>query len=292
VDDEGRLIESFEANQGRLRSVAYRMLGSEAEAEDAVQDMWIRLSRADAGGIENFAGWLTTIVARVCLDRLRWRQARPEDPTAGRVHDIPASSPEHLDPQDQVLMAESVGSALLVVLDLLGPAERVAFVLHDIFAVPFDEIGPIIGRSTDASRQLTSRARRRLQQDPAAPQVDLPRQRQVVGAFLAASQKGDFDALLALLDPDVMFRADAAARAMTGVPDDKRGARVVAGDFAGRAQGAQLALIDGVAGMMWAPGGRPRAVFMFQVMEGRIVQITLLVDQERIAELDLVALAG
>jgi RNA polymerase sigma-70 factor (ECF subfamily) len=292
VDDEGWLIENFEANQERLRSVAYRMLGSGAEAEEAVQDAWIRLRRADARDIENFPGWLTTIVARVCLDRLRWRRARPENPTSGRVADLRTRSAEELDPQDQVLMAESVGSALLVVLDLLAPSERVAFVLHDIFAVPFDEIGPIIGRSTDASRQLASRARRRLREDPAAPRVDLPRQREVVGAFLAASQHGDFEALLALLDPEVRFRADPVARAMRGVPDDKRGARTVAGDFAGRAQGAQLALIDGLAGLMWAPGGKPRGVFMFQVADSRIWQITLVVDPERIAQLDIVALAN
>ena len=292
MDDEGWLVEHFEANHDRLRAVAYRMLGSQAEADDALQDAWIRLGRAGARDVENFAGWLTTVVARVCLDRLRRRQARPEDPTGGGVLDFSSTSAADFDPEDQVVMAESVGSALLVVLDLLAPAERVAFVLHDIFAVPFDEIGPIIGRSSDASRQLASRARRRLQQDHTVPYIDLPRQREVVGAFLAASQNGDFDALLALLDPDVKFRADAVARAMTGVPADKRGARVVAGDFVGRAHGAQLALIDGVAGLMWAPGGRPRGVFMFQVTDIGIVQITLIADPGRIAELDIVALAG
>lgn len=289
MDDDAWLIDAIEANQARLRAVAYRMLGSEADAEDAVQEAWIRLSRADARGVENFAGWLTTIVARVCLDRLRWRQARPEEPSGGQVPDVPASAAEE-DPEAEVVMAESVGSALLVVLDLLAPAERVTFVLHDIFAVPFGEIGPIIGRSTDACRQLASRARRRLQQDPAAPDVDLPRQRQVVSAFLAASHNGDFDALLTLLDPDVTFRADATARRMAGVPGDKRGARAVATDFVGHTQGAQLALIDGIAGIAWAPGGKPRGVFVFTVTGGRIVQISLVADPDRIEQLDIVTI--
>jgi RNA polymerase sigma-70 factor (ECF subfamily) len=291
VNDDAWLIESFGANQGRLRAVAYRMLGSEADAEDAVQEAWIRLSRADARGVENFSGWLTTIVARVCLDRLRWRQSRPEEPSGGQVPAEPVSAAAE-DPEAQVLMAESVGSALLVLLDRLAPAERVAFVLHDIFAVPFDEIGPTIGRSTEGSRQLASRARRRLQQDPAAPEIDLPRQRRVVSAFLAAAHNGDFDALLALLDPDVMFRADDAARRMTGVPDAKRGARAVATDFAGHTQGAQLALVDGIAGLVWAPGGKPRGVFSFRVTNGRIVQISLVADPDRIQQLDIVTIDG
>lgn len=221
MEGSGWLSEQFHGSRSRLEAVAYRMLGSREEAEDAVQESWIRLQHGDASGVENLQGWLTTIVARVCLDRLRARRARPEEPAGAPVPEGPERADDDLGPAEQALLADSVGSALLVVLDLLAPAERVAFVLHDVFAVPFDEIGPIIGRSTEAARQVASRARRRIQ-GASGVTVDLTRHREVVDAFVAASKGGDFRALVALLDPDVTFRPDAAAVRM-GAPSEAQG---------------------------------------------------------------------
>ncbi len=289
VDDDW-LTEEFEASRPRLRAVAYRMLGSQTEAEDAVQETWLRLSRTDPSRIENLGGFLTTVIGRVCLDRLRSRRARPEEP-------LDAQSPlerSHLandddDPASEALLAESVGNALLVVLDLLTPAERVAFVLHDVFAVPFDEISEILGRSPDAARQLASRARRRLQGTPPTTGLDLVRQRDVVDAFLRAARGGDFDALMQLLDPDVVLVPDAAAVGM-GSLRETHGAAAVASALSGGARGAQLAIVDGLAGFVWAPGGRTRGVVEFTISDGRIVAIRVTGDAERIDALDIVTL--
>jgi RNA polymerase sigma factor (sigma-70 family) len=287
MDQADWLAEQFEAHRAHLRAVAYRMLGSRSEAEDAVQESWLRVSRSDSGGVENLGGWLTTIVARVCLNMLQSRASRREEPLGTRVPD-PIASREHGDPEQDALLAEGVGLALLVVLDTLTPAERLAFVLHDLFAVPFDEIAPILGRSPAAARQLASRARRRVQ-GSAAPDADRARQRAVVDAFLAASRSGDFDALLAVLDPEVVFRADRAA-VQVGASREVRGAAAVAASFAGRARAARRALVDGAAGAVWAPGGEPRVVFRFTIRRGRIAGIDLLADPERLRRLDLVVL--
>jgi RNA polymerase sigma factor (sigma-70 family) len=287
VQDHDRLAGRFETHRAHLRAVAYRMLGSPAEADDAVQEAWLRLSRADTSDVQNLGGWLTTVVARVCLDMLRSRTARREEPL---------QHPEHLgaqaglgagaDPEHEALLADSVGLALRVVLEELGPAERVAFVLHDMFAVPFDEIGPILGRSPNAAKQLASRARRRVQGADTVPDTDPVRQREAVGAFLAASRNGDFDALLAMLAPDVLLRADGAAVSM-GAPREARGAAEVAGTFSGRAQVARLALLNGVAGAVWTRGGQPRVVFAFTITRGKITRIDLLAEPELLRQLDV-----
>ena len=286
------LAERFEANRGHLRAVAYRMLGSQTEADDAVQEAFLRLMRADAQGIDNFVGWLTTIVARVCLDMLRERRSRREVPVDTEVEALPAA--DNLE-RDR-LIADSVGVAMLVVLETLTPAERVAFVLHDMFNVPFDEIAPVIGRSPAAARQLASRGRRRIQGAPATPEADRARQREVVGAFLAASQNGDFAALLAVLDPDVVLRADAvavqataalASRDITPLAPEIRGRDSVANIFRGRAKVAQLATMDGDTGLVFAPGGQPRMLVDFVIENGRIVEISMIADAERIAARDL-----
>jgi RNA polymerase sigma factor (sigma-70 family) len=285
--DEGPwLAERFEERRPRLRAVAYRMLGSLSEADDAVQEAWLRLSRADTGGVENLDGWLTTVVARVCLNMLRGRRSRREEPLDLRLPDPIIGAEGRGDPEQEALLAEGVGLALLVVLDTLTPAERLAFVLHDLFAVPFDEIAAILGRSPAAARQLASRARRRVQGSSPDPAADRRRQRAVVDAFLAASRGGDFEALLALLDPDVVLRADPAA-VQAGAAAEVHGAREVAGTFSGRARFARPALVDGAAGAVWAPGGQPRVVFGFTVADGRIVEIELLADPERLRQLDL-----
>ena len=283
------LVAQFEASRPRLRALAYRMLGSHAEAEDAVQETWLRLDRADPSRVDYLGGWLTTVTARLCLDRLRARRARPEDPSGDLPGDeIPATASEH-DPAEQALLADSVGAALLVVLDLLPPAERVAFVLHDVFAVPFDEIAPIVDRSPDAARQLASRARRRLQRTPPTSGLDLVRQRDVVDAFLQAARGGDFDALVRLLDPDVVLRPDAAAVRM-GSFTETSGDTAVAGLLAGGAQTARRAIIDSVAGRVWAPQGHVRGVIAFTVTDGRITEISVIGDADRIGELDVVVL--
>ena len=284
MDENEWLARRFEAHRTHLQTVAYRMLGSLTEADDAVQESWRRLSRTDTSGVENLAGWLTTVVGRVCLDMLRSRKSRREDPLDDHVPDSIAS----IDPETEALQADSVGLALLVVLDTLTPAERLAFVLHDMFAVPFDEIAAIVGRSPAAAKQLASRARRQVQGAKAVPDTDLARQREVVAAFLAASRNGEFDALVALLDPDVVLRADRAA--VDAGAEEARGALAVAGTFSGRARAAQLALIDGAAGLVWAPGGQPRVVFGFTVADGTIVGIEMLADPARLDELDLVIL--
>ena len=296
------LAERFEENRTHLRAVAYRMLGSLSEADDAVQESWLRLSRSDTSNVANLDGWLTTVVARVCLDLLRSRASRREAPLDAPASEVPEPVLRHedgSDPEHEALLADAVGLAMLVVLDTLNPAERLAFVLHDLFGVPFDEIASIVGRSPTAARQLASRARRRVrlgqEQGPeaararAVKETDLARQRAVVDAFLAASRAGDFDALLALLDPDVVFRADRAAVA-TGASAEVRGAPAVAQQFAGRARVAQPALVNGAAGLVWAPGGQPRVVFDFTITGGKVVAIGLIADPERLHQLDLTIL--
>ncbi len=285
--DEEFLADRFEAHRAHLRAVAYRMLGSSSEADDAVQEAWLRLSRSDTSEVENLGGWLTTVVARVCLNLLQSRKSRREEPLD--PYEPGPSRVNGTSPEQEALLADSVGLALLVVLDTLTPTERLAFVLHDMFAVPFDEIAPIIDRSPVATRQIASRARRRIQGAPAVPEVDPARQRQVVAAFLAASRGGDFDGLVSLLDPDVVLRADSAAVRM-GVAGEVRGARAVAGTFSGRAQAAQTALVDGTAGVVWAHGGRLRVVFRFTITEGRIVAIDMIADADHIGRLDLTML--
>jgi RNA polymerase sigma factor (sigma-70 family) len=289
MDEHDWLAEQFEAERPHLRAVAYRMLGSLSEADDAVQESWLHLSRSNTSGVENLGGWLTTVVARVCLDLLRSRNSRREEPLGAHVPDPIVSREGGIDPEHEALLADSVGLALLVVLDTLNPAERLAFVLHDLFAVPFDEIAPIVGRSPTAARQLASRARRRVQGAATVPDVDLTRQREVVDAFLAASRGGDFDALLAVLDPDVVLRSDSAA-VHAGASREVRGAPAVARQFSGRAREAQPALVNGAVGLVWAPGGRPRVVFGFTITRGKIIAIDLVADPERLRQLDVAVL--
>jgi len=289
MDERDWLAERFEESRTHLRAVAYRMLGSRSEADDAVQEAWLRLTRSGTSGVENLGGWLRTVVARVCLDVLRSPKARREEPLGAHVPEPIVSREDRTHPEHDALLADSVGPALLVVLETLAPAERVAFVLHDMFDLPFDEIAPIVGRSPAAARQLASRARRRVRGAATVPNADLTRQREVVEAFLAASRGGDFDALLAVLDPDVALRADPAAVRM-GAAADVRGAKAVAETFAGRARAAQPALVNGAAGLVWAAGGRPRVVFGFTITSGKIVAIDLVADPERLRQLDLVVL--
>jgi RNA polymerase sigma-70 factor, ECF subfamily len=289
MDEHEWLAEQFEGYRTHLRAVAYRMLGSMSEADDAVQESWLRLSRSDTSGVENLGGWLTTVVARVCLDMLRSRESRREESLDEHVPDPIVSSESGIDPEQEVLMADSVGLALLVVLDTLNPAERLAFVLHDLFAVPFDEIAPIVGRTPTATRQLASRARRRVQGASADSDVDLTHKREVIDAFLAASRGGDFDALLAVLDPDVVLRADQTAVQM-GTSEEIRGAPAVARQFSGRARTAQLALVNGAIGLVWAPGGQTRVVFSFTIKGGKIGSINMLADPESLHKLDLAVL--
>src|SRR6202171_1899630 len=276
------------------------MLGSLAEADDAVQEAWLHLSRAETSSVKNLGGWLTTVVARVCLDMLRSRESRREESLGEHLPDSIASHEDGIDPEYEAVTADSVGQALLVVLETLAPAERLAFVLHDLFGVPFDEIAPIVGRSPTAARQLASRARRRVQgaaadpgldraRDPEAADLGRTRQREIVDAFLAASRGGDFEGLLALLDPDVVFRADGAAvkaGVKAGISAESRGATAVAGFFSRLAgNNAQLALINGAPGSVWAPGGRPRAAFAFTVAHGKVVAIDMVVDPMRLRQL-------
>jgi RNA polymerase sigma factor (sigma-70 family) len=288
VDDHHWLAERFEGHRAHLRAVAYRMLGSASEADDAVQEAWLRLDRADTSDVQNLGGWLTTVVARLCLDMLRARRSRREEPHGAQPPEPTLGGQGGIDPEREALLADSIGPALLVVLDTLAPAERLAFVLHDMFAVPFDQIALILGRSQNATKMLASRARRRVQ-GTAAPDTDLSRQRAVVDAFLAASRGGDFDALLAVLDPDVVLRADRAA-VLEGASREVRGAAAVAGTFSGRARFARPALVNGAVGAVWAPGGRPRVVFGFTIADGKVVGIELLADPARLRELDLLVL--
>jgi RNA polymerase sigma-70 factor, ECF subfamily len=285
--DDDWLAERFEENRDHLRAVAYRMLGSYQEAEDAVQETWIRLSRSDTGSIDNLGGWLTTVVGRICLDMLRVRRARPEQ--AVGEHSPALTDHEVPDPELEAVQADSVGLALLVVLETLTPAERLAFVLHDMFAMPFDEIAPIVGRSPAAARQLASRARRRVQGTPDIPEADSNRQREIVAAFLDASRSGNFEALLEMLDPGVVLRADDSAAAR-GAAALVRGAAAVAGTFSGRAKAAKLAIVDGLAGAVWAHHGQPQVVFAFTVTDGRITSIELLGDADYLAQVELTLL--
>jgi len=306
MDRDDSLAERFEGNRAHLHAVAYRMLGSQSEAEDAVQESWLRLSRADTSNVENLNGWLTTVVARVCLDMLRSRARRHEEPLGEDAPEPVMSREDAGDPEHEALLADSVGLALLVVLDTLNPAERLAFVLHDLFDMPFEEIAPIVGRTPTAARQLASRARRRVQgkgreqeqEAETAPDADLTHQRtaanrEIVAAFLAAARNGDFDALLAALDPDVTLRADAATVAMgaqAGVADESHGAQAVAQQFAGRARGARLALIAGTVGAIWPSGGQPRVIFSFTIMDGKIAAIEIIADPARLSQLNVAIL--
>ncbi|MGK3200699.1 sigma-70 family RNA polymerase sigma factor [Amycolatopsis sp. MEPSY49] len=290
--NEDLLARSFETHRSHLRSVAYRMLGSLSEAEDAVQESWLRLSRSDSAAVENLGGWLTTVVGRVCLDMLRSRKARREEPWDVVVPD-PIVSREDAGPEHEALMADSVGLALLVVLDTLTPGERLAFVLRDMFAMPFEEIAPIVGRSEAATRQLASRARRRVQGAPVAPDPDLARQREVVEAFLAAARGGDFDALVSVLDPEVVLRAD---RGAVGESVEVHGPAAVANQaltFSRLGAGGGVvrhALVNGAAGVVATREGRPFSVLGFTVAGGRIVEIDILADPERLSRLDLAVL--
>jgi RNA polymerase sigma-70 factor (ECF subfamily) len=280
------LTEQFEANRGHLRAVAHRMLGSRAEAEDAVQEAWLRLNRADTSEVENLAGWLTTVVARVSLDMLRSRTSRREEAMGELLPEAVERGREGPSPEDEAEMADAVGPALLVVLDTLAPAERLAFVLHDLFGVPFDEIGVILGRSSEAARQLASRSRRRVRGAAPEQEADRDRQREVVNAFLRASRRGDFEALLTVLDPEVVVRADATSVKLGAAPE-VRGATAVLNTFLGRAVGAQPAIINGAAGAAWAPGGQIRTILSFTVVNGRVTAIDLVGDRERLDQLDV-----
>ncbi|HEY7283693.1 MAG TPA: RNA polymerase sigma factor SigJ [Actinomycetota bacterium] len=289
MDERDWVTERFEEQRPRLRAVAYRMLGSVAEAEDALQEAWIRVRRADASEVENLGGWLTTVVARVCLNMLRSRSTRAEEPLDIHMPDPIVGAADAADPEQQALMADSVGLAMLVVLETLSPAERLAFVLHDMFAVPFDEIAPMVERSPEAARQLASRARRRVQGAPISPDADLAEQRRVVNAFFAAAHEGDFEGLVAVLDPDVILRSDGGAT-RKGATAVVHGAREVASRAAGFTHLAPFvrpAVVNGVAGVVVVPQGRPFSVMSFTVRGGRIVEIDVLADPERLARLDL-----
>jgi RNA polymerase sigma-70 factor (ECF subfamily) len=281
--DERWLAERFEEHRDHLRKVAYRMLGSRSEAEDAVQETWLRLSRSDRGDVHNLGGWLTTVVGRVCLDMLRSRASRREEPLDTDVLDAGT------DPEDEAVLADSVGAALLVVLDTLAPAERLAFVLHDMFAVPFDQIAAILHRSPNATKMLASRARRRVPQSSMGSDADPARRREVVAAFLAAARDGDFDALLALLAPEVVVRADAAV-SPRGAPAHAAGARTVAEQalsFARRARFARLALADGAMAIAVVPHGRLTTIMLFEITHGKITGIDISADPERLRRIDL-----
>jgi RNA polymerase sigma factor (sigma-70 family) len=291
------LAQRFEENRTHLRGVAYRMLGSMSEADDALQEAWLHLSRSDTSGVENLRGWLTTVVARVCLDMLRARASRREEPL-GEPLDTHVPDPivsraeEGLDPEHEAMLADSVGLALLVVLETLAPAERLAFVLHDMFSMPFEEIAPIVGRSPAATRQLASRARRRVQGAATSPEVDLAHQREVVDAFLAAARDGDFEALVAVLDPEVVLRSDGGV-VRPGASVVVHGARAVAEQaliFSRLFPFVRPAVVNGAAGVVVAPGGRPFSVMGFTVRGGKIVEIDVLADPGRLEQLELAEL--
>ncbi|MGY4173541.1 sigma-70 family RNA polymerase sigma factor [Bradyrhizobium sp. USDA 4529] len=282
MDEKNSLTEQFEANRPRLRAVAYRMLGSTAEVDDAVQETWLRLGRTDTAAVDNLGSWLTTVIARICLDMLRSRKSRREEPIGPHVPEPIADNPSERETE----MADSVGAALLVVLETLAPAERLAFVLHDMFAVPFEEIAPIVGRTPAAARQLASRARRRVQGAPPAPDADRIRQRSIVEAFLAASRNGDFEGLLAVLAPDVVVRADQAAQRLGSLPVI-RGATAVAESFKGRAQAARPALVDGGIGVAVIFGGALRIVLRVTISGDRIAAIDATADASEIETFDV-----
>lgn len=283
MEKEKWLAEQFEAHRDHLQRVAYRMLGSTGEADDAVQEAWLRLSRSESAGIENLAGWLTTVVARVCLDTLRSRKSRREEPLEGEPQPI-AGHERSADPERAAELADSVGLALLVVLEALAPAERVAFVLHDMFDLPFEEIAPIVGRSATAARQLASRARRRVRGTTTSS--DVASQRRVVDAFLAAARSGDIAGLLAVLDPDVVLRADRTAVRLGDVTE-LHGAETVAANFKGKAQAARPALVDGALGVVVAPQGRLLLVLNLTFAGDRIAAIEVVADRDRLGALDL-----
>jgi RNA polymerase sigma factor (sigma-70 family) len=290
VDESRWLVERLEADRMRLRSVAYRMLGSPSEAEDAVQEAWLRLSRSGVGDVENLGGWMTTLVARVCLDMLRSRRARREEAFPDQAPEPVAAGQAMIDPEQEAVLGDSVGLALLVVLEKLKPAERVAFVLHDMFGVPFEEIAPVVGRTADATRQLASRARRRVR-GATGPEADLARQREIVDAFRSASREGDLDRLLALLDPEAVVRSDATAVGLGSAPEI-RGAPAVAAFFKDRARGAAPAVAGGAPGLVWAPGGRPKVAFVFTLLGDSIARIDLVADPAHLEELELEILDG
>jgi RNA polymerase sigma-70 factor (ECF subfamily) len=289
TDAQEFLAQQFEANRSHLRGVAYRMLGSLTEADDAVQESWLKLSRSDTSEVENLRGWLTTVVARVCLDMLRSRKARREESIDEQVQEPRLESEVAADPESEALLADSVGLALLVVLNTLTPAERVAFVLHDTFAVPFDQIGSIIGRSPVATRQLASRARRRVQGINAIPDENLRKQRNLVESFLSALRAADFDGLLAVLDPNLLVRTD-----IPGAPAEIRGAANWAKGaiaFGRMAQSVRPALINGAVGLIFAPGGRLTRALNFTIAEGKIVQVEVIGDPVRLSKLELTVIS-
>jgi RNA polymerase sigma factor (sigma-70 family) len=295
MNEKNSFAQQFEEHREKLRSVAYRMLGSVPEADDAIQEAWLKVSRTDSGEVDNMGGWLTTVVARVCLDMLRSRKSRREEALDAAGSESAEGREAPSDPERDVLLADAIGPALLVLLDSLAPSERVAFVLHDLFGMAFEEVAPIVGRSVVATRQLASRARRRIQGATLADD-DVERQREVVTAFLLASRGGDFDRLLALLDPDVVLRADrtavgvAEANRGRGAPPlagVTRGAEAVGKVLAGSARGLRVAIVDGAAGAAWAPGGQPRAVFAFTVVGGKVAEIEIFADPESLKRLDL-----
>ncbi len=289
MDEQNWLVEQFEAHRKHMQAMAHRMLGSLSEAEDAVQESWLRFSRGDTSKVENIGGWLTTIVSRVCLDMLRSRKSRREKLMGPDVPEPVSNSGDGSDPEHEALLADSIGLALLVVLNNLNPAERITFVLHDIFALPYVEIAPIVGRNEAATRQLASRARRRLHGAETALDINHIRQRNLVEAFLTASKTGDFDTLLAVLDPDVVFRNDPAffpAAAFT----ELRGAESVAKQFLGRAHGARPLLVNGGVGVVVAPRGQLLFVLEFTITDGKIVKINLVSDPARVRQLDLTLL--
>jgi RNA polymerase sigma-70 factor, ECF subfamily len=286
------LAQRFEENRTHLRAVAYRMLGSISEADDAIQEAWLRLSRSDTSGVENLGGWLTTVVARVCLDMLRSRRSRREEPLSTHLPDPIVSRAEGIDPEHEALLADSVGLALLVVLETLTPAERLAFVLHDMFSLPFEEIAPIVDRSPAATRQLASRARRRARGAAISPEADLAHQREVVDAFLAAARDGEFDGLVAVLDPEVVLRSDGGVL-RPGASLVVHGARAVAEQaliFSGLFPFVRPAVVNGAAGVVVAPHGRPLSVMGFTVRGGKIVEIDILADPARLEQLELAVL--
>ncbi len=287
------LADKFEQNRGHLRAVAYRMLGTSNEADDAVQEAWLRLSRSDASTIQNLGGWLTTVVSRVCLDMLRSRSSRKEEALDVQPAEPIAIRQEQRDPEQETLLADSIGTALLIVLDRLDPAERLAFVLRDMFAVSFDEIASIVGRSPEAARQLASRARRRIQGAPAVPKASLREQRRVVDAFLDALRRGDFEGLVAVLDPDIVVRVDEAA-ARPGPPREIRGARNWAKGaiaFSRQLKGtAHPMLVNGEVGLVWTPGGRVFRVLRFSFADGKIATADVIADPARLREFDLALL--
>jgi RNA polymerase sigma factor (sigma-70 family) len=280
------LSERFEEHRSHLRKVAYRILGSPTEADDAVQDAWLRMSRSDISAVANLRGWLTTVVARVSLNMLTSRQSRREEALELGLPARMANSQGAIDPEEEALLGDSVGLAMLVVLETLAPPERVAFVLHDVFGLPFDEIAPIVGRSSTSARQLASRARRRVQ-GATIPEADLKRRQEVVGAFLAAARGGDFKALLVLLDPEVVLRADESAVRL-GASTEVRGAVGVASFLSQRSRTARPARVNGLAGVVWAPGGQLRVVFSLTISRAKIVAIDLVADPERLRQLDVV----